>query len=293
MSRHVQSGRAQSVVRGAPVTPAAEPLERRRLLSALSIGHGPVGADTVLFPAPAEEVNLILRDVTKDATPPADTLTIVYHRGVRTLNVDTTGSSPGLIRVEPDAYAAAGTDGVVINITGSSAAPLIVVGTAGVDVVVNGATSPTKVFLGAGDDRYEGRTAVALSAYGGGGDDVLAGTDAADFLDGGPGNDRLYGGYGRDTLVGGFGDDALAGGGGADRLDGGPGLLGGHRGFPGYDSLDGGDGTDFLVAYRNADGPITTVVRPSDVNDRVLWVAPPVFVARWRPPVRTEVVGAV
>ncbi|MGE0748254.1 MAG: M10 family metallopeptidase [Rhodospirillales bacterium] len=54
------------------------------------------------------------------------------------------------------------------------------------------------------------------NAFGGGGDDVIAGNGAANFLAGNAGNDRLSGGDGNDTLAGGSGSDTLTGGDGDD-----------------------------------------------------------------------------
>jgi len=68
--------------------------------------------------------------------------------------------------------------------------------------------------------------------HGGAGDDRLIGRDGNDRMFGEAGVDRLWGQDGKDTLDGGKGDDflygdekndTLRGGGGADRFDGGPG----------------------------------------------------------------------
>ena len=77
----------------------------------------------------------------------------------------------------------------------------------------------------------------------GGNDDVIYGSEAADFIRGGKrlsGDDKLYGAGGDDTILGDgnddelygqLGDDDLSGGDGFDNLDGGP----------GDDRCDGGD----------------------------------------------------
>lgn len=67
-----------------------------------------------------------------------------------------------------------------------------------------------------------------------GGDDVLWGGDATDFVDAGAGNDSINGMGGNDTLIGGAGDDTLEGG-------------------WGNDSLVGGEGNDFIAAIFDAD----------------------------------------
>jgi len=90
------------------------------------------------------------------------------------------------------------------------------------------------------------RSGVEIRAFGGGGNDTLLGSPAADFLDGGDGNDIINGGGGNDTLVGGTGNDGLSGYTGNDSLSGGAGAdtLVGHDGA---DTLFGEAGTDTLV----------------------------------------------
>jgi Ca2+-binding RTX toxin-like protein len=102
------------------------------------------------------------------------------------------------------------------------------------------------------DQIGDGRFVVSVTAFGGGGDDVLAGDRGDSTFDGGDGNDRLLGGGGSDLLRGGSGDDmiegdrsddlegvsndSLFGNGGADSLEG----------YAGSDRLDGGSGDDRL-----------------------------------------------
>lgn len=93
---------------------------------------------------------------------------------------------------------------------------------------------------------------------GGGGDDRLTGTGAANTLIGGGGKDRLAGGAGLDLLAGGEGDDLLDGGPGADTLLGGEGgdqLDGGLA----ADSLDGGGGDDQAVYSARREGVRVTL----------------------------------
>ena len=74
---------------------------------------------------------------------------------------------------------------------------------------------------GGGDDRLTGSAAANL-LVGGGGDDTLNGGDGADLLRGGAGSDTLDGGPGNDVLdaeAGPAGDDLLRGGAGVDRAD--------------------------------------------------------------------------
>src|SRR5215204_7218213 len=83
--------------------------------------------------------------------------------------------------------------------------------------------------------------ALALTEFGGPGNDTLIGTNAADRLYGRAGNDVILGLGGNDPrLVGGLGDDSVIGGRGDDRVLG-PGISSG--GFPthekGSDTLSG------------------------------------------------------
>jgi hypothetical protein len=72
---------------------------------------------------------------------------------------------------------------------------------------------------------------------GGGGDDTLKASDAADTLDGGPGNDNIDGGFGDDTITGGPGQDNISG----DRRGGDCGPI--WCKFPfGNDTIDARDG---------------------------------------------------
>ena len=80
---------------------------------------------------------------------------------------------------------------------------------------------------------------------GGGGDDILTGSNLADDLRGGAGNDTLIGLAGNDILSGGAGNDMLSGGDGNDTLIGGA----------GNDALQGGAGDDaFVIAGTEGAG---------------------------------------
>jgi hypothetical protein len=92
-------------------------------------------------------------------------------------------------------------------------------------------------FAGGDDDlSLGGYFPIAVSADGGGGDDVVGGSTLGDELTGGPGDDELYGAEGSDVLAGGVGNDYL-------------------EGEEGVDTFDGGDGDDDLQA---AETPATT-----------------------------------
>jgi Ca2+-binding RTX toxin-like protein len=96
-------------------------------------------------------------------------------------------------------------------------------------------------------DRVYNSSDLAMSGYGGSGNDMLSGGSIRDLLDGGTGNDWLYGkdgddnlhgGAGVDQLFGGYGLDTLSGGTGADRFSGGPGV----------DAVDYWDHTSAVIA---------------------------------------------
>ncbi len=78
------------------------------------------------------------------------------------------------------------------------------------------------VYGGNGSDRIStyGRVPFSLVAFGGAGNDYIAGSPNADLLDGGDGNDRILGGDGNDVLLGGAGNDRVSGGNGDDTIFG-------------------------------------------------------------------------
>ncbi|NUB46522.1 M10 family metallopeptidase C-terminal domain-containing protein [Fertoebacter nigrum] len=81
------------------------------------------------------------------------------------------------------------------------------------------------------------------NVFGGGGNDTLTGSGAANEIRGGAGNDNLLGENGNDTLFGQDGNDILRGGAGADSLVGGG----------GNDTLIGDTGNDTLTGNSGAD----------------------------------------
>lgn len=106
-------------------------------------------------------------------------------------------------------------------------------------------------------------TSVAVSLFGGSGNDVLtggtgddtiAGDAGADTITGGDGNDSINGGANNDSLVGGVGADTIYGGDGGDAIygdDGNDNLYGENGndvlfGGSGMDTLDGGANDDFF-----------------------------------------------
>ena len=113
-------------------------------------------------------------------------------------------------------------------------------------------TNAADRFLGDGeDDRYDGAGGHD-TIFGGGGEDTLRGGEGEDSILGGAGDDVLYGGGGGDWLVGGNDNDELYGGEDNDRLVDGAGddtLYGGA----GDDTLSGGVGNDVLHGGTDSD----------------------------------------
>lgn len=91
------------------------------------------------------------------------------------------------------------------------------------------------------------------SISGGAGNDMITGSASADTIFGGDDNDILFGGGGNDIIDGEFSNDKLNGGAGDDALFGDWGndefQYTGTTG--GFDSIDGGIGTDTVIALAN------------------------------------------
>ncbi|MFK8033463.1 MAG: calcium-binding protein, partial [Hyphomicrobiales bacterium] len=105
---------------------------------------------------------------------------------------------------------------------------------------------------------FEGTTVTGIEeVWGGGGDDTITGSDAAEDLYGWNGNDTISGGGGNDYIEGESGNDILSGGAGDDTLKGGSGddIL---RGGAGDDTLRGNVGDDIFI-YEVGDGSDTVV----------------------------------
>lgn len=134
-----------------------------------------------------------------------------------------------------------------------------------VEILATAVTGGLIAWLGGGNDELDlsGLT-ISSTVSGGGGGDVVIGSEVSDVLSGGPGVDRIAAGAGNDLVFGGAGDDELRGDSGDDRLFGQAGrdvLLGGSgddllkgqgaagdrlTGGPGSDTVDGGAGGDRL-----------------------------------------------
>jgi Ca2+-binding RTX toxin-like protein len=93
-----------------------------------------------------------------------------------------------------------------------------------------------------------GGVAVAKGFRGTSGPDEIVGTKNADTIRGLGGNDRLLGSAGPDEIYGGGGRDTIRGGNGDDRLM----AVDGRR-----DTTYCGDGTDFVYADPDPNGPNT------------------------------------
>ena len=163
-----------------------------------------------------------------------------------------------------------------------TAVPLLIVGTAGDDVIsvsvgscdyvvaINGNTTnylvedvqSLTILSFEGDDRITlGIGVMAATIDGGYGNDDIAGGDGADFIRGDSGNDTIAGEGGDDTIMGNFGDDDINGGAGDDEVmagldndcvTGGAGddvLYAGN----GLDTIRGGGGNDYIEGRGKAD----------------------------------------
>lgn len=122
--------------------------------------------------------------------------------------------------------------------------------TAGNDILA-GTEAADLANLLAGDDVWRGGRGND-TAVGGDGNDLIYGNQDNDLIYGNQGADTLFGGQGDDRAFGGQGNDVVYGNLGADLLHGGQGddvLYGGQ----GADTLVGGAGTDVLVGGLGAD----------------------------------------
>ena len=138
-----------------------------------------------------------------------------------------------------------------------------------------GSTEKLVANLGDGNDNFSTSgdlaSAIQLTVDGGGGNDVIHGSNGADTLLGGAGNDLLFGGAGDDTLTGGAGADQFFGEAGNDTLIWNPG--------DGTDRFEGGDGIDTALVNGGGVDEVYTVaanngrvdlerVQPGRVRDR-------------------------
>jgi Ca2+-binding RTX toxin-like protein len=137
-----------------------------------------------------------------------------------------------------------------------AAAPVIVNGTAGNDVILIDQTATAYVITRNGVATTHVFADVSkIDIFCGEGDDIVVATVAVTrgfYADGGGGNDRMVGGVGPDTFLGASGKDQLYGSFGNDRLNG----AGGNDkvlGEAGADRLYGGDGNDYIDGGSSVD----------------------------------------
>ena len=113
------------------------------------------------------------------------------------------------------------------------------------DRITNAGTMIGSIYLGKGDDLYDGQSGKVTG--------FVAGGDGADKLLGGKGSEGLIGDAGEDTISGGAGNDIIDGGAGKDHLSGGK----GNDEFSFFYSALAGDLdsiTDFSSVKGNDDG---------------------------------------
>jgi Ca2+-binding RTX toxin-like protein len=122
-------------------------------------------------------------------------------------------------------------------------------------------TGIERLHLGDGNDTLNAATATpaaahdgtpvhGLTVYAGGGNDLVVGSDADDFIDGGSGNDTIRAGGGWDFIQSSTGDDLIHGGGGNDNIRWGQ---GNPDEIIGNDTIHGGFGDDRLMGDAGND----------------------------------------
>jgi hypothetical protein len=200
----------------ASVSPMFEALENRQFLSASLVNgvlkvFGTAGADNIT-------VGINSSDTSKIAVQEGSAVKSFVRAKVKTISI----------------LSSDGNDHIVIN---------------------NGIKQQITLKLGEGDDSVHGGSGREIIFGGPGNDTVLAG-GGSDFISGDAGNDNLSGGSGNDYVYGDEGNDSLKGDAGNDVLGGDwenklvfsgePPLMA----FPGQDTLDGGDGNDWLLCER-------------------------------------------
>lgn len=184
-----------------------------------------------------------------------------------------TGSMTGVEEISAGGFSGVTIEGTtandVINLAGivlTEGDIASINGGAGDDTITGSKISDT-ITGGAGDDHVLGLVGDDI-INGNQGDDVVDGGAGADTIGGDAGNDTLLGGFGADTVDGGTGNDTINGGGGDDILTGGTGddvfqvsALGG------FDSYDGGDGVDAIVATaKNVAIGITSITGVESIS---------------------------
>jgi Ca2+-binding RTX toxin-like protein len=203
--------------------------------------EGQAGFDTMLFngAAVSENINIsanggrvlffrnianVLMDLNDvesidfNALGGADNIVVNDLSGTDVIEVDLDLANPagsGTGDGQPDSVTAFGTNGDDIALVVGDASSVSLLGLAA-QINIRGAESANDrltINALAGDDVVEAsgltNTAIALTANGGDGNDVLVGGEGNDTLSGGDGDDVLVGGDGQDILDGGLGDNTV------------------------------------------------------------------------------------
>jgi hypothetical protein len=270
--------RRRSIPRRTTTPPTAEPLERRRLLSA-TLKDGLLDVEGRPIPD-----NIYVREEVRAQTGEK---VIVVEIDSPLLDIPATHQEFPASDVKSIIVRGLGGNDLIDLAIATYAVPALA-GTGPVDQY-------TRVDAGAGNDTVYGGKARDV-ILGGIGDDRLFGSDGNDRLDGGRGRDSLRGGDGNDVVWGGLDNDTLGGDSGNDFLYGGFGNdvlgsvgVGPVANEPGNDTLSGGGGNDYLLGGEGTDfvyggaGRDTFVSQdaPSEWRDREPdepVVSPPPFV---------------
>ena len=177
--------RSRLVTRFASPVSALEPMEDRRLLSAVSLASGVL---------------------TVTGTSVADSIYVTYMVAGDKVNVYDGGTVRG-------SFARTSVKSIKLSMGDGNDSVSINPAVGKIPATIDGGNGSDSLGGGAGNDTITG----------GAGDDTLSGGDGNDRIESGDGANKLIGGNGNDTLVGGSGSDFLTGGAGNDTLDGGRG----------------------------------------------------------------------
>jgi RTX calcium-binding nonapeptide repeat (4 copies) len=121
-------------------------------------------------------------------------------------------------------------------------------------------TPGSVVLLGGGDDLFEADMKAMVNVRGGRGNDVLKGSELADFVDGGDGNDKVFTFGGNDVIHLGAGDDYADAGQGDDVI------------YPGSgnNNVNAGEGDDDVVYLHVCELDGGAKVSGGDGSDRLI-----------------------
>jgi Ca2+-binding RTX toxin-like protein len=249
-----------------------EPLESRRLLSAISLVSGGLTvigddtADTITIEPAGFDVRVTINGTSSSIPAPSQPNIKVLGLGGNdkiTIDPSITLSATLLGGAGNDSLAGGGGNDLLdggaggdtlrggggndtIDYSARANAVSVGLGTVSDDGEAgehdNVAADIETILGGSGNDTLAGTTKPE-KFVGNGGNDFVRGNDGDDTLDGGFGNDTLNGDAGNDLLLGGDGDDFLAAYSGDDSLSGGA----------GRDTLDGNLGNDTLVGGVGGD----------------------------------------